>query len=189
MAKGGKRGVKKNPEDLNIRERIFVREYLKDENGTRSATAAGYSAATAAQAASRLLKSVKIQAEIAKVVGKMCDNLEISAERILKEVARMAYLDPRKLFDADGRAKPITELDDDTAMAISGFETAHKVVGDENDGCVVFTKLRFADKKAACELLGRYKKLWTDKTEISGRVSLADLVIGSYPKSHEPTES
>jgi phage terminase small subunit len=175
---GGKRGIKTSPDDLNIKEQIFVREYLKDENGTRAAIAAGYSRKTAPQAASRLLKSVKVQAELVKVTTKLCDDLEISEKRILWELARMAFYDPRKIFDADGRIKPITELDDDTAMAIAGLETAHKVVGDEADGCVVFTKVKLADKRANCELLGRKLKMWTDKIDHGGRMTLEELVCG-----------
>lgn len=181
MAKGkggGKHGVKKSADDLSIKEQIFVREYLKDENGTRSAIAAGYAKGSATVTASRMLRKANIQAALANVTKRLCDNLEITDERVLREVARLAFYDPRKLFDANGRIKPITELDDDTAMAIAGIETAHKVVGDQADGMVVFTKIKLTDKRSACELLGRKLKLWTDKVEHGGRLTLEQLLCG-----------
>ena len=52
--------------DLNQKQQIFVAEYLKDGNGTRSAIAAGYRAKTAESAASRMLRNVKVGAEIVK---------------------------------------------------------------------------------------------------------------------------
>lgn len=51
---------------LTVKERAFVRAYLGvcKGNGTRAAIAAGYSAATAPQAGSRLLTNVKVRAEV-----------------------------------------------------------------------------------------------------------------------------
>ena len=46
----------------DFREQLFAREYLLDLNGTRAAIAAGYSAKTASQAASRMLRNVKVRA-------------------------------------------------------------------------------------------------------------------------------
>lgn len=180
MAKRGIKssGVRKTADDLNIRERIFVREYLKDENGTRSAIAAGYSAKTAGQAASRLLKAVKIQREIVKATDKICDDLDVSVAQIVAELKKLAFFDPRKLFDADGRCKPITELDDVTAMAVAGMKTVTKVAGDESDGMVVFTDFKLADKGQNLERLGRYKKMFTDKLDVTQRVTLEGLVCG-----------
>ena len=34
----------------------------------------------------------------------------------------MAYFDPRRLFDEEGRIKKITEIDDDTRAAIASFD-------------------------------------------------------------------
>lgn len=51
---------------LTPRKALFVAEYLKDRNATKAATRAGYSAATAQQQGSRLLKDPSIKAAIAK---------------------------------------------------------------------------------------------------------------------------
>jgi phage terminase small subunit len=49
---------------LNDRQRLFVAEYLKDFNATRSAIAAGYSPKAARAVSSRLLTNANIKAEI-----------------------------------------------------------------------------------------------------------------------------
>lgn len=75
-----------------------VREYLLDLNGTRAAAVAGYSAKTAAAAASRLLRKVKVRALLAELAERT-KRLDISAERILQQLAKIAFFDSRKLFN------------------------------------------------------------------------------------------
>jgi hypothetical protein len=43
-------------------------------------------------------------------------------------------------------------------------------------------KFKQADKIRALELLGKYRKLWTDKAEHAGKVTLEQLVCGSYDR-------
>ena len=54
---------------------------------------------------------------------RIVNRMELSAERTMREIARLSYFDPRKLFDETGAPLPITELDDDTAAALAGFQT------------------------------------------------------------------
>ena len=94
--------------------------------------------------------------------------IEITADRVLQEIAKLAFHDPRKFFDDDGRLKPISELDDDTAACIAGIETMHKIVCEEKDGCIVLTKIKISDKGQNLERLGKHLKLFTDRTEVTG---------------------
>jgi len=165
--------------ELTPKQELFVAEYLTDLNATRAAIAAGYSSRTADKIGSQLLGKTRVAAEIAKQHEKRMGKLEITADRVLGRLMKLAFYDVRKLFDADGRCKPITELDDDTAAAIAGMKTAHKVVGDENDGCVVFTEYKLVDQGQNLERLGRHLKLFTDKTELSGRVTLEQIVAAA----------
>jgi Terminase small subunit len=68
---------------------------VKDGNGTRSAIAESYSEKSAAVAAARLLTNVNVAAEIAKKSEKMQQKLEITAEKVLRELAKLAFVDPR----------------------------------------------------------------------------------------------
>jgi phage terminase small subunit len=54
-----------------LREQLFAREYLLDLNGTRAAIAVGYSPKRAAQAASRMLRRVKVRALLAQLLGRL----------------------------------------------------------------------------------------------------------------------
>jgi len=148
----------------------FIKEYLKDQNATRAAEAAGYSPKTAGQQGHRLLKNVQIREEIENANSKVNAKLEISVERVKLELARLAYYDPRAYWNADGSAKPITDLDEDSARAIGGFEMAElfEGKGDERNLAGYVKKFKLADKCKALELLGRNLKMFTDKVEVSG---------------------
>lgn len=144
----------------------FCREFIIDENAVRAYQRAyKESLATyesAAASATRLLKDVKIQARIEMLRAERNKRLEISADRVLTELAKLAFYDPRNLFDDDGRLKPISDLDPDHAAVIAGIETVHKIVGDDKDGLSVLTKIKLPDKKGALELIGRNMAMWKD---------------------------
>lgn len=153
---------------LTPKQAMFVKEYLIDLNATQAAIRAGYSEKTAGQIGEQNLRKLEIAESIQEAMDKRSDRLEITADRVLQEIAKLAFQDPRKFFDDDGRLKPISELDDNTAACIAGIETMHKVVGEEKDGCIVLTKIKISDKGQNLERLGRHLKLFTDKTELSG---------------------
>ncbi len=114
----------KEKHGLNAKQKRFADEYLVDLNGTRAYKKVyGVKSDEVAKAnASRLLSKANVAAYIASKQKKLQDKLEVSVERVLKEAARIAFSDPRKLFDEDGNLKPITDLDDDTAAALAGLD-------------------------------------------------------------------
>lgn len=164
---------------LAPKQEQFILEYLANGfNATRAAIAAGYKKANADTQGSRLLANPKIAAVIAERTRQMCEKREITAERVLDEIAKMAYLDPRKLFTGDGDLIPVHLLGDDTAASIAGVEVSEI----KDDGFVIgkLKKIKIADKRGSLELLGRYLKLFTDKVEHSG--SLGVQLITTVPR-------
>lgn len=117
---------------------------------------------------SKFFAKPNIKRRIAELRAERNKRLEITGDRVLAEIAKLAFYDPRSFFDSDGRLKPIDELTADQAAIIGGIETIHKVVGDEKDGVAIVTKIKMADKGANLERLGRNLKLFTDKTEHTG---------------------
>jgi phage terminase small subunit len=162
-AKKAKPGTSKASAD--VRRSLFVEALLvNDENATEAAKAAGFSPKTAASQGSRLLKDVKVQELLKGRRAALIEKMELSTERTLLEIARLAYVDPRKFFHPDGRPKEITELDDDTAAALAGMEVVENWEGSGADKRIVGVtkKYKLADKNAALEKamkhLGQYEK-------------------------------
>lgn len=159
---------------MNKKQKIFADEYLVDLNQTRAYIAAGYSEKGAAQSASALLRNPKVAAYIEKKLGKRSEKLGITAERVLAEIAKLAFLDPRKFYDDNGNLKPVTELDDETAACLAGVEVYEEFEGrgDDREHVGQTKKIKFTDKGINLERLGKHLKLFTDKVEHSGDVTV-----------------
>jgi phage terminase small subunit len=152
---------------LTDKQRRFILEYIKDRNGTRAAIRAGYSKKGADVAAIRLLGNARISAEIDRIVGEQLDELKIQDKSILRGINNVADLDPGRMFDEKGNMLDIPDLPEEVRKCISGFDfvTLYEGGGDQKHAFGQLRKIRFSDRLKALELLGRYKKLFTDKVE------------------------
>lgn len=149
---------------LTPKQDMFVREYLVDLNATQAAIRAGYSAKTAEEQGYQLLRKTSVQSAIQAGMDKRAVSVDISATRVLNEIAKLAFFDPRKLLNDDGTPKRIHELDDETAAAVAGIDIVTK--GNDDLGYADILKIKLADKSKNLELLGRHLKLFTDKIEL-----------------------
>jgi phage terminase small subunit len=180
----------KDPEEpLTDKEEHLCREFICDfaENQVRAYMHVypGQSYDSARVHSSKLFAKGNIKRRIAELRAERNKRLEISGDRVLSEIAKLAFYDPRCFFDSDGRLKPIDEIDPDHAAIIGGIETLHKVIGDEKDGMAVITKIKLADKGANLERLGRYFKLFTDKSEVGLDAQTAALIMAGLPEEYQ----
>jgi len=84
---------------LTPKQEMFCKEYLVDLNATQAATRAGYSEKTAQEQAARLLSNVIIQAEIQARMEKRVDRTEITQDKVLMELAILAFSDLADYLD------------------------------------------------------------------------------------------
>jgi phage terminase small subunit len=80
-----------NVRKLDARKEKFCQAYLIDYNATKAAIAAGYGKKSAYKAGYRLSSNVQVQKRLAELQQKQCDRYEITAERIKRELALLAY--------------------------------------------------------------------------------------------------
>lgn len=145
---------------LTPKQERFVAEYLIDLNATRAAIRAGYSAKTADKIGAQLLGKTGVAAAMRAAMALRATRVEVEADRVLQEIARVAFFDPRRLFDTDGQPLPIHQLDDDTAAGIAGLETAIERKRGEDAGVTVIRKYKIADKNSALEKLAKHVGLY-----------------------------
>ena len=122
-----KKRVKAGQSKASAAERraLFVEAFLSNGgNALQAAISAGFSQKTAGSQGSRLLKNVEVLTLIDSRRTRIVADMQLSTERTFREIARIAYADPRKIMHADGRIKMPHELDDDTAAAIASFEVS-----------------------------------------------------------------
>ena len=136
--------------ELEEQQQLFVLEYMKDLNATQAAIRAKYSADTAAQQGSRLLRNVKVQQAIIELKAERNKELKVDAKYVLNRLLDIDQLDVLDILDPSGCIKPVDEWPKSWRQNISSFEIA----GDENQGQVV--KLKFPDKVKNLELIGRH---------------------------------
>jgi phage terminase small subunit len=148
--------------EMTDRKRLFVKEYLVDLNATQAALRAGYSAKTANAQGGRLLRDVSVRTAIENGKAARADRLAVSADRVIKELARIAFGDPRDVMSwgPDGVAlKDSSALEDDEAMQVAEVSQTTSATGGS-------LKLKKHDKVKALELLGRHIGMWNDKLDI-----------------------
>lgn len=155
---------------LSDKQRVFVDEYLVDLNATQAAIRAGYSPKTANEQGARLLAKVSIQAELSERMKAREQRTEITQDRVLQEIARVAFFDPRKLFNDDGSPKRLVDLDDDSAAVIAGVDVA--TVGNADIGIGQVMKYKIADKLKAIDQCMSHLGMGKAKIELSGKVEI-----------------
>jgi phage terminase small subunit len=168
---------------LTPKQNAFVAEYLVDRNATRAAERAGYRGKphTLEVTGSDLLRHPEVRRCIDEALARRAARVEVKADDVLRELLRLAMVDIGEAFDDNGRLKPLNEMSADVRRAISGLDYEEAT---ENRGAI--RKVKFWDKKGALELLGKHLKLFTDKIEHSGGLTLEQLILQARQKK-EPT--
>lgn len=152
-------------------QKRFCDEYLIDLNATRAYKVAYPNCKkdeTARANGSRLLTKANIQIYVADKMKEREQRTEITQDRVIKELAKIAFLDIRKLYTENGQLKNVADIDSETAGAISSLETLEEYegYGDEREKIGDTQKVRLLDKTKALELLGKHLGMFKDKVEI-----------------------
>lgn len=157
---------------MTPKQALFVAEYRKDLNATQAAIRAGYSVNGAGQTAEKLLKNTEIAAAVAEKTQQQLANADITAERVLQEIARLAFSDVSRLFDAAGNLKPLHTLSPEDSACIAGLEVIIKnaEAGDGHTDKV--HKIKVWDKSKNLEMLAKHFALLTEKVEHSGTLEV-----------------
>ena len=136
----------------NQQHESFCRHYVVHHNAARAARQAGYSFHTASEQSAALLGRVDIMVRVGELFDEKMKPIEheiMSAQEVLAEMSRIARADRRNLVDSEGNAKLLSDLDDDTAALIDGYE--QEETSDLRNGT--------ATKKSKFKLVGRLAAL------------------------------
>lgn len=158
---------------MTPKQKIFCEEYLIDLNATQAAIRAGYSPKTAYSIGNELLNKPELRTHIDKAIAARSARTGVNADRVIRELARVAFVNPTEIVDPDTARVRETATDDDKA-AISAVKV--KVSQGENSDSVE-REVRFADKLKALELLGKHIGMFKDKVEVSGDVNISAVKL------------
>lgn len=152
---------------------LFVKEYLKDLNATQAYIRTGYkfkNENVAAASAAKLLRNPKIQEKIQAAMKEREKRTEITQDRVLKEIANLAFTDRTGIVNLKNNnliIKNFDELTPEQKACISGVkETKHGI------------EVTFYNKEKALEMLGRHLGIFIEKLEVKGELKTDDPFKG-----------
>lgn len=150
----------KSPLSVDKKIEIFVREFSTHFNVTKAAETAGYAKRTAAQAGSRLLKSVKVQALLSGIRAKEREILDqkyaVTNERIRDELVKVAFSNMKQIIKIeDGKPRLISteDMSDDAAAALKSISYSESSSDGETSSQSSSFSLSMHDKVKALDLL------------------------------------
>lgn len=156
---------------LTEKQQRFVDEYLIDLNATQAAIRAGYSAKTAQEQGSQNLSKLMVQQAIAEQMADRSRRTGVNQDRIVLELARIAFAKITDIVDSEGKIKS-TATDDDLACIESV-----KYKGSESEtSSSVEREVKLSSKLKALELLGKHLGTWNDKLDVN--VSIPVVISG-----------
>lgn len=152
---------------MTEKQNRFVEEYLIDLNATQAAIRAGYSVKTADQQASRMLTNVKVQTAIAKAMAERSKRTGVNQDRIVLELAKLAFVNMTDIVDKKGEIKDTATADD-----LSCIESIKYKHSDTDSGSSVEREVKIGSKIKALELLGKHLGMWNDKIDVNVAVPI-----------------
>ena len=149
---------------MTEREANFCQEYLVDLNATQAAIRAGYPARSAHSHAYEFLKKPSIRREIDRLMAERSRRTSVTADRVLLELARIAFANPLGVLDMESGAVRKGMTQDDAAL-IAGVR--FKVVPNR-EGQSVEREVKLHDRVKALELLGKHLGMFGDRVKVDG---------------------
>ena len=166
---------------LTKKNEAFCDKYLIDLNATQAAIRAGYSVESAGSIGSELLQKPEIRARIDKAMAERSRRTGINADRVLRELARVAFVDPSQVIDLNTAEVKPDAIKDDLA-AIAGMKVKyvpHKDFDEDGEPIIeqaIEREVRLADKLKALELCGKHLGMFADKVKLDGTVPV--IIVG-----------
>ncbi|MGD2065871.1 MAG: terminase small subunit [Candidatus Bathyarchaeota archaeon] len=141
--------------NLTAKQKKFCEEYLIDLNATQAAIRAGYSKNTAEVIGHENLRKPNIDKYINECKEERSKRTEITADKVLREIALVAFQNPQLLFEGSS-IKEISELDEDVARTVAEVTVRIERTEDRSANVVETVKLKQYDKLKALDMLSKH---------------------------------
>jgi phage terminase small subunit len=177
--------------ELTNKQKVFVDEYLKDLNATQAAIRAGYTTRTAQEAGYKLSHKSSVSEAIARAMAERSKRTGICQDRVLEELARVAFCNPSDFLDLRTAEVKDTAGEDDLKV-IAGVKVKyipHKDFDEEGNPIfetAIEREVKLCDKLKAldmlCKHLGMYEKDNGDDDEENEGTGVVEIPqVMDYP--------
>lgn len=147
---------------MTNKQKRFIEEYLIDFNATQSAIRAGYSVDTAKDIGCENLAKPNIKRAINKALAERSRRTGITQDRVIQELARIAFVNFNDIVDENGEIKSDASADD--LACVESYKVEN---GDSINGSSSKREVKLASKMKALELLGKHLGMFSDKFDVN----------------------
>lgn len=147
---------------MTNKQKRFIEEYLIDFNATQSAIRAGYSVDTAKDIGCENLAKPNIKKAIEKALAERSRRTGITQDRVIQELARVAFVNFNDVVDENGEIKSDASADD--LACVESYKVEN---GDSINGSSSKREVKLASKMKALELLGKHLGMFSDKFDVN----------------------
>lgn len=145
---------------MTVKQKIFIEEYLIDLNATQAAIRAGYSSDSAYSIGQENLKKPELRARIDQAMAERSRRTGINQDRVLRELARLAFVNPTDVINMeDATLKESSDVDDTAAIQ------SVKVKSFGENG--IEREIKMTDKLRALELLGKHLGMFQNNLNLN----------------------
>lgn len=160
-------------ERITDRERRFADEYLIDFDAKHAAIRAGYSESTARNAAAWIKadkpEKPKLRELIDRKIADLSRRTGITAERVLRELANVAFVNFDDVVDSDGEILKGAQRAD--LAAVAGYKVRKGETSER--------EIKFHDKLRALELIGKHLGMFEGAAAEDAKVKQANSTLQS----------
>lgn len=164
---------------LTAKQARFVEEYCVDWNATQAAIRAGYSARTAKQSGYENMQRPEVRAAIEKRMQRLSKKTEITAQRVLEELARLGFSNMLDYVRITEDGEPFVDLSGvsrDQAAAIQEVTVEDYLEGRGDDARTVRrVRFKLAGKEGPLEKLGKYLGLFSDNPPMQPGTEVTEI--------------
>lgn len=157
---------------MTDKQERFCEEYMIDLNATQAAIRAGYSPKTANKQGSQLLAKLSIQNRIAQLQAEQSRRTGVSADRVVRELAKIAFVNAADLIDPK-TASLKSDVSHDDLAAVQSVKV--KTFGEDG----LEQEVKLADKLRALDLLGKHLGMFNGASgDTSDQLAEARKLLG-----------
>lgn len=147
---------------MTKKQKRFVEEYLIDLNATQAAIRAGYSPITAQQMGSENLLKPVIKTEIDKAIAERSKRTGVTADRVVEELAKIAFIKMTDVVDRNGRIKEDAAPED-----LACIESIKYKSSESDTGSMIEREVKVSSKLKALELLGKHLGMYQNNVNLN----------------------
>lgn len=167
-----------------------VDEYMKDFSKSAALERAGYENPVASR---RIFDRPEVEAEIQRRQAKLSKKLNIDAESVLQEIAKIAFGTVGKFIRVNADGLPFWDFSGATEddLALIGELTTDEYAEGRGEGAALVKKFKIKplDKQKALEMLARHLGLFDDKVTVQGELSIVERLNKGRERLRQPEPS